>query len=624
MKRVFSLIIITFLLAGLIGVQQSAAQSSTSVTTAATIGSGPPPSMLSNVELRKAVSYCTDKAALVQSVYPLLSPAQVADLVRDSYVSPISWAYKSPTTTYPYNPAAGQAILDTQGWLLAPGDTYRKNAQGKELVIGVTTTTAQFRKTYLAVFEAQMAACGIDVVRSHVSGLWFFGETSGLARRDFETAVFAWISSTDPVAGALDLYACFRTPAPSYNWMGQNFSGWCNLTADDAIKTAVNTFDKATQKTALATVQDALGADVPSLPLFARMNIYAYNKNLTGFSAFEGDDYYSSNAYQWGRSGRTTLYWGMASEPTSLLSVKINNSPLIQAAMGAAYTTPNFNPTPLLQSTFSTIGSGATNTTVSVSSGQKVVDAYGYTRTLASGVKVRDASGDVITYTGGTVSMKQMTVDYTYLTGLEWNDGIEVSQADFQLGYDISCNPATDWYNSGGYCGLVKTFTANAHGYQITWLPGYQSQSFTEAPFPYFPAHRPILSTTKYTGDTLADVLPVDWEWLEEVNRTPWSAGPYYVSSWVSGNYIELTKNDHSKLGTPATANIRVMFLANPEAAVIADTVDVVGAESLFALTSNLNNATNIYRKILPSITWEHLDFNFNYYLKTFLPVTLK
>ena len=57
----------------------------------------------------------------------------------------------------------------------------RSKADGSVLALKFYTTTAAFRQTWAAVWEKQMADCGIQILRSHVPSSWWFGDTTGLA-----------------------------------------------------------------------------------------------------------------------------------------------------------------------------------------------------------------------------------------------------------------------------------------------------------------------------------------------------------------------------------------------------------------------------------------------------------
>lgn len=227
-----------------------------------------PHPILSDVQVRKAIAYCTDKDALIASVYPTLTPAERQGLVMDTFIPTANWAYTAPATTYPYSPVAGQNLLNTAGWTLPGGADYRiKN--GKELVLLLTTTNSSFRVTYLTAFKNQMKACGVHVILNPRPVSWWFGTTTGLQVRDFELDAFAWLSQADP--GGLTLYACDQIPLPTNNWSGQNYMGWCNQTASDAIVQASDTqLTQEQRKPYYATFINSFAEDVPSLPLFAR------------------------------------------------------------------------------------------------------------------------------------------------------------------------------------------------------------------------------------------------------------------------------------------------------------------------------------------------------------------
>lgn len=161
-----------------------------------------PHPILSDVRVRRAIAYCTDKAGLLASVYPDLTAEQRQALIADTFIRPTSWAYSAPATVYPYAPTTGQGLLEDAGWYLAPDATYRTR-DGKELALTLRTTTAGFRQTFLSVFEAQMRECGIRVIREHLDADWFFGSSAptGISVRDFELSDFAWVTDDNDPRG---------------------------------------------------------------------------------------------------------------------------------------------------------------------------------------------------------------------------------------------------------------------------------------------------------------------------------------------------------------------------------------------------------------------------------------
>ena len=197
-----------------------------------------PHPILSDLKVRQALAYCLDRDALIASVYPYVEDG--ATLLMDSFLPKTHWAYNGPyPTCRMFDAEKGKALLDEAGWTLPEGESVRVNANGEPLVIKFTTTTAQFRQTWSAVMVQNLADCGIQILAQFVPASWWFGDTTGLARRDFELGAYAWVGQVEPAGRTL--YACNQIPLPSNNWEGQNYMGWCNQIANDAIVKATNT-----------------------------------------------------------------------------------------------------------------------------------------------------------------------------------------------------------------------------------------------------------------------------------------------------------------------------------------------------------------------------------------------
>lgn len=229
-----------------------------------------PHPILSDVNVRRAIAYCTDKGALLESVHSPLTPYERQALIAETFVISSSWAFTTPAVIYAYNPAQGKSLLDAAGWMLQSGNTYRTK-NGKTLAFNITSTNALYRQTYLSVWIDQMRACGIQVLPNYIPGSVFFGGTTGLRMRDFESAAFAWVGEEDP--GGRSLFSCDQIPSPDNDWSGQNYMGWCNPTASAAIQLAADTSrPQAERKVHYATVINEFANDVPSLPLFYRPN----------------------------------------------------------------------------------------------------------------------------------------------------------------------------------------------------------------------------------------------------------------------------------------------------------------------------------------------------------------
>ncbi len=565
-----------------------------------------PHPILSDLKVRQALSYCTNKSDLLASVYPLTTEEQRAGLVMNTFIPRDSWAYAGDdnVTVYPFDPEKGKALLDEAGWTLADGANFRTNAAGDELSLQFTTTTATFRQTWAAIWEQQMADCGIRIVRLHAPASWWFGDTTGLARRDFTLGAFAWVGQADP--GGQTLYACDQIPTPANGWEGQNYMGWCNEEASKNIKLANNTLIKDERIAAYTVVQQEFTKDVPSIPLFNRTDTYAYNAKLTGFAPTPGESYYNYNVQDWALDGTDTIIIGFTQEPASLFTL-VEDAFVAQLAATmirpAQVTSLNYDFQPVLIKQLATIENGATtNNDVEVKEGDKVVDANGEVVELAAGVKIKNAAGEEVEYAGGTVTMKQLVSKFELIDGLTWEDGTPVSKADLELGRTISCDP-----ESGATSFITCDKTANVEffdtGYTQTWLPGVQDPLYFLPVWPIYPAHQ------------LGGIAAKDWATNPLVAETPLSYGPYRLKEWVKGEKMVFEPNPAWKGAAPKTPNLVIQFITSEsaETLLLGGEIDILDSTSLVGLTETLVAAEGegkIKTLINPSATWEHIDIS--------------
>jgi len=574
-----------------------------------------PHPVLSDLKVRQAIAHCMDRDALIASVYPYVEEPDT--LLMDAMQPKTHWAYSGPYDFPWYDPEAGAALLDEAGWTLPEGATVRQNANGDVLAIKFTTTSAQFRQTWSAVFVQNMAACGIQILPNYVPASWWFGDTTGLARRDFELGAFAWVGQTEPAGRTL--YACNQVPVPSNNWEGQNYMGWCNETANDAVVLATNTLLREDRVAAYDILHKEFAKDVVSIPVFQRAEAEAWSVNLEGILP-DATEYATTNLHEWTLAdGGDTIVIGMTQEPDSMLALVSSMAAqrlVDRPAKGVIYTQYSYDFQPALQGTLSTVESGlATNETVEAAAGDMVYDTAGETVELAAGVSVFDADGNLVEYTGeGTVPMKQLVVTYQ-LQPYTWSDGQAGSAADMELGFNFDCDResgATTFIQ----CDAIKdkAFAGDALEVTVTWVPGYQDPTYMLYPFNLYPSHQVLAD-----GRNLVDVPAAEWATLPEIAETPLSFGAYYITEWVKGQSLTLAANPYFWGGEVATPNVIYVFVADTNQAVaqllngdvdyLDDSTLGAGAEVQTVIDAAKSTGAVEY-EISASSTWEHVDIN--------------
>ncbi len=606
--------------AGVPGAAPAAATGSEAAATGAEEYTTPHP-ILSDLKVRTAIANCLDRDALIASVYPYVEDPE--SLTMDSWVPKTDWAYGGPYDFPQFDPDAGKALLDEAGWTLAEGADVRTNADGNQLSLKLTTTNAQFRQTWTAVAIQQLADCGIQIIPTYAPASWWFGDTTGLARRDFELGAYAWVGQAEPAGRST--YACDQIPLPSNNWEGQNYMGWCNETANTAIIKATNTLTRDDRKVAYNTHQQEFAKDVVSIPVFQRAEAEAWSANLEGVDP-DPTEYTTWNLPEWKLlDGGDTIVIGMTQEPDSMWQAvsTMAASALVRKATGdngggdnaRIYYQRNFDFQPWLQDQLSTIEAGfATNNDVEVKAGDTVYDTAGQPVTLEAGTKVFDKDGNEVEYDGTSpLTMKQQVVTYPFQS-YTWSDGTAGSIADFELAYKIDCDPTG---GAGGYvtCESIQgmEFSPDALEYTATYLPGVQSPTYFLPPFGPYPSHQ-VLSD----GRNLADVPAAEWATLPEIAEKPLSWGPYMVSEWIKGQSLTLAKNP-SYAGEVAVPNVIFVFVADSNQAVaqllngdvdfLDDSTLGAGAEVQTVIDA-ANSGSPVKYEIAGAPTWEHIDIN--------------
>ena len=575
-----------------------------------------PHPMLSDPLVRQAIAHCIDRDALIASVYPYVSDEDKAKLRMDSFLPKTHWAYGGPYQDYAYDVAAGGALLDEAGWVLPEGAAVREK-DGVAAVLKFTTTNAQFRQTWSAVMIQNLADCGIQIIPTYAPGSWWFGDTTGLARRDFELGAFAWVGQADP--SGRSLYACDQIPTPENNWEGQNGMGWCNPIASDAIVKANNTLAREDRAAAYNIVQEEFAKDMVSFPLFQRAEAEAWSANLQG-SAADPTEYATWNLNEWTLlDGGDTIVIGMTQEPDTMWSLVSSMAAqrlvVLPTGNGRVWFEKNYDFQPWLQTELSTVESGlATNSDVEVAAGDTVYSKEGEPVELAEGVALFNAAGEEVIYDGTSpLTMKQLVVTYKF-NDYTWSDGTPGSIADFELTKKIDCDPESGAVLFTTCESIADVQWGEGLDYTVTYWPGVQTPTYFLPPYSAYPSHQ-VLSD----GRNLADVPAIEWATLPEIAETPLAWGPYMVTEWIKGQSITLAANPYYTMGTVATPNVIFTIVADTNQAVAqllngdVDYLDdsTLGAGAEVQTVIDAANSTGaVMYDIAGSPTWEHIDMN--------------
>jgi peptide/nickel transport system substrate-binding protein len=233
--------------------------------------------VFANPQIRQALADCLDRPALIELA------ANGAAVIQDVYVPPSHPLYAGDANIvkYPFNPAAGLALLAKNGWKDTNGDGILDNGKGQDFSFVFSTRSNSLRQKTSQIIQAQLKAnCMIDA-RIELYNSEFFETTraSILQGFNYDVAEFAFNTGVEP---ACEFYTSGAISRPANGWAGYNTLGYASAAFDAACQGAVSALDPAKKKDLHAQAQKIFSADLPSLMLFSPAIIAVTGPRVTG------------------------------------------------------------------------------------------------------------------------------------------------------------------------------------------------------------------------------------------------------------------------------------------------------------------------------------------------------
>jgi peptide/nickel transport system substrate-binding protein len=193
-------------------------------------------------------------------------------------MNPLDTGYSNETPHYRYDPARAGQRLDEAGWRAGPDGT-RRDAQGNKLSLELMTTAGnRSRELVEQVVQSQWRKLGIDLRIKNEPARVLFGET--LTHRRFDMAMYAWISSPENVPRSI-LHSS-EIPSEANGFAGQNASGFKSEAMDSLLDALEIELDRTKRNALWAEAQRLYAAELPSLPLYFRSDVFILPKWLDG------------------------------------------------------------------------------------------------------------------------------------------------------------------------------------------------------------------------------------------------------------------------------------------------------------------------------------------------------
>jgi peptide/nickel transport system substrate-binding protein len=235
------------------------------------------PSFFDDVRTRQAVAYAINRQQIIDNV--LFGKTTV----MNTYVPSDHPSYPGDSELEPYDfdPEKAKQLLDEVGWTVG-ADGIREKDGRKFSMTFYTTQGNATRQATAEIIQQNLKDVGIEITLEFVPGpevLFKEGAEGILDGRIFDMALYAWGSGVDP---SHTLYRSDFIPSAENNYDGQNNPGYSNPEFDAAAKAAASELNKETRRELDKTPLLIVNKELPTFPLYQRVNVGAYNPAVTG------------------------------------------------------------------------------------------------------------------------------------------------------------------------------------------------------------------------------------------------------------------------------------------------------------------------------------------------------
>jgi peptide/nickel transport system substrate-binding protein len=178
----------------------------------------------------------------------------------------------------PFDLREANRLLDADGWKRGPDGVRAKNGQRLDFEFASGTGLPD-ADAMLELLRLTWNELGVHFeVRHYPSPTFFapFADGGILYAGKFDLSTYAWFTAPD--GDLTNLFGCDRIPPK-----GQNIPRYCDHDVDRAMEHFLATYDEREQFNDMRFVQERIARDVPTIVLYARQDVFAFNDDLHGF-----------------------------------------------------------------------------------------------------------------------------------------------------------------------------------------------------------------------------------------------------------------------------------------------------------------------------------------------------
>lgn len=228
--------------------------------------------LLADKRVRQAMLLAIDRKAMSEKLFDGKQP------IAHGGISDLDPMFSPGARQYGYDPAEAKKLLDAAGFSTIRNNV-RQNAAGERLSIELGTTAGnRVRELVAQVIQSQLRQVGIDVrIKAEPPRIFF----DVMGKRNYSgLGMYAWVQRPGGVPRST-LHSK-EIPTAENAWSGQNYPGYANPRMDQALDDAERELLVEKRRGFFAEIQKIAADDLPSLPLFFRVDPFVIPKALKG------------------------------------------------------------------------------------------------------------------------------------------------------------------------------------------------------------------------------------------------------------------------------------------------------------------------------------------------------
>lgn len=245
--------------------------------------------ILKEVSVRQALLYGVDRDKLVLALFEGKQKKAL------HMIHPLDPNFTENVIPYPYDPTKAEGLLEEAGWKKGP-DGFRTK-DGKKLTLVIMTTAENKTRELVEVYlQNEWKKIGVEIQIKNEPPRVFFGETIRKGAYS-HLAMFAWANAPDDSPKPI-LHSQF-IPTPANGFSGFNSGGYANPKVDSLLDAMLREFDAAKRKAMMREAMVEYTKDVPTLPLYYRVDLVVVPKDIRNFRITGHTTYSSYSAEKW-------------------------------------------------------------------------------------------------------------------------------------------------------------------------------------------------------------------------------------------------------------------------------------------------------------------------------------